>query len=281
MPGAVEVTTGTEGAIMIGVDEVEFDVVGPNVPVVLDVWEVASRPEDLTDVPRVDGKSAQSTEAITPEAVTQAYGVNGPVIGTRQDWGADESIREFSPNYTESGLGVTIHHTAGSNSYTSGQVPAILRGIYDFHAQSRGWGDVGYNLLVDKHGRAWEGRRGGANEGLRTAHANGMNYATAGISILGDYSVSQVPSSGFEAMAAVTAWRLDVNDLAAQDTFRYENTLKAGLARCQLFTGTAMSIAPHALAITSPTDWGIHRSGGVLSDPQPDRCAEVRRRESV
>ncbi|MBW8172647.1 cell wall-binding repeat-containing protein [Ornithinimicrobium sp. Arc0846-15] len=224
LPGAVEVTTGTEGTIMIGVDEVQFDVVGPSVPVVLDVWEVASRPDDLVDVPRVDGKSADSAEVITPDAVTQAYSVNGPIIGTRQHWGADESIREYSPNYTESGLGVTIHHTAGSNSYSSGQVPAILRGIYDFHAVSRGWGDVGYNILVDKYGRAWEGRRGGANEGLRTAHANGMNYATAGISILGDYTATNVPSAGFEAMAAVTAWRLDVNDLSAQDTFRYENT---------------------------------------------------------
>lgn len=226
LPGAVEVTTGTEGTIMIGVDEVQFDVAGPSVPIVLDVWEVASRPDDLVNVPRVDGKSANSTEAISPDAVSQAYAVNGPIIGTRQDWGADEAIREFSPNYTESGLGVTIHHTAGSNSYSSGQVPAIVRGIYDFHAVSRGWGDVGYNLLIDKYGRAWEGRRGGANEGLRTAHANGMNYATAGISIVGDYSATNVPSAGFEAMAAATAWRLDVNDLSAQDTFRYENTFE-------------------------------------------------------
>lgn len=226
LPGVTEVTTGTEGTILIGVDEVQIEVVGPDAAVVLDVWQVSSRPEDLSaaDLPRVDGKSVQSTDAITPDAVTQAYSVNGPVIATRQDWGADESIREFSPNYTERGLGVTIHHTASSNSYTSAQVPAILRGVYEFHAVSRAWGDVGYNLLVDKYGRAWEGRRGGANQSLRTAHANGMNYATAGISLIGNYSTSDVPSAGFEAMAAVTAWRLDVHGRSAGNTFEYENT---------------------------------------------------------
>ena len=50
-----------------------------------------------------------------------------------------------------------MHHTVGTNSYTADQVPAILRGIYDFHVNGRGWSDVGYNFLIDRFGRIWGG----------------------------------------------------------------------------------------------------------------------------
>jgi hypothetical protein len=56
---------------------------------------------------------------------------------------------------------VVLHHTASSNDYGPADVPALLRGFYAYHVRSRGWSDVGYNVLVDRFGTAWEGRAGG------------------------------------------------------------------------------------------------------------------------
>ena len=40
------------------------------------------------------------------------------------------------------------------------QSASIVRGIYHYHAVTLDWGDIGYNFLVDKWGRAFEGRKG-------------------------------------------------------------------------------------------------------------------------
>jgi uncharacterized protein with LGFP repeats len=84
-----------------------------------------------------------------------------PVIRSRAEWGADESLRTEAPSYSRTLEAVTVHHTAGSNDYTEARCPAVLRGIYAFHVKSRGWSDIGYNVLVDRFGTAWEGRAGG------------------------------------------------------------------------------------------------------------------------
>ena len=214
---------GTEGDVVLGADTIQVQVQGPSVKVMLDVWgsDPVAADRDAEQQTRVDGSSVGSTQAITPETTSST--VNGPVINTRQQWGADESVRKWSPNYIEETKGITLHHTAGVNDYSAAQVPSILRGIYQYHAVTLDWGDVGYNMLVDKYGRAWEGRRGGANTSLRVAQALGMNYATAGISILGDYDRVEVPRAGFEAMAAVTAWKLDAHNLSVNSTFRHTN----------------------------------------------------------
>ena len=53
---------------------------------------------------------------------------------------------------------VVIHHTATSNTYTDGA--AEVRAIYTYHTRTLGWGDIGYNALVDKYGNIYEGRHG-------------------------------------------------------------------------------------------------------------------------
>ena len=50
-----------------------------------------------------------------------------------------------------------------------------MRGIYTYHARTLGWCDVGYNVLVDKYGQAFEGRRGGLDRNVQGAHAGGFS----------------------------------------------------------------------------------------------------------
>ncbi len=227
-----EVSTGTDGDLVVGrlQVQVELDVSdadGVSEPTAT-VWTEAVRPADSGDALSLaaDGppfdSSRPSTQRRREEAATTSGGA-GLGIATRAQWGADESLRKWSPNYIDSQAGVTIHHTAGTNSYSADQVPAILRGIYRYHAVTRDWGDVGYNLFVDKYGRAWEGRRGGPETALRTAHAFGMNYTTAGIALVGDYTSTAVPQAAFNALARVTAWKLGAHGNTVTGTFRHEN----------------------------------------------------------
>lgn len=115
-------------------------------------------------------------------------------IISRVEWGADE-IKRFKEDkliWPEEYAGVKkiiIHHTAGSDG---GNDPkATVRAIYDWHSKGRGWGDVGYNYLIDPQGNIYEGRNGG--EGVMGGHAYddakkvGWNRGTIGISILGTY----------------------------------------------------------------------------------------------
>ena len=70
----------------------------------------------------------------------------------------------------------------------------MMRSIYRYHAVSRGWGDIGYNVIVDKFGRRWEGRAGGLASTVVGAHAGGFNSGTFGVSMLGNYESVNPPS---------------------------------------------------------------------------------------
>ncbi|MGB3594215.1 MAG: cell wall-binding repeat-containing protein [Ornithinimicrobium sp.] len=222
---ATEVSTGTEGDLVMGPLKIEIGVTAQASDVTLTVWSVPAEVNDADAVTRrADGSSLSSKYGGAEAAKEAAAGASpGLVIGTRAQWGADESLRKWSPNYIDDTEGVTIHHTAGTNNYSASQVPAILRGIYQYHAVTRDWGDVGYNLFVDKYGRAWEGRRGGAETSLRTAHSLGMNYTTAGIALLGDYNKVDVPRAAFDAAARLTAWKLLTHGINRSSSFAHEN----------------------------------------------------------
>ncbi|WP_448073251.1 N-acetylmuramoyl-L-alanine amidase [Georgenia yuyongxinii] len=140
-----------------------------------------------------------------------------PTIPTRADWGADESLRTWAPQ-TGNVTGVVVHHTAGANGYTAEAVPGIIRGIYTYHAKSLRWGDIGYDVIVDAYGRAWEGRYGGLDRALIAAHASGVNSTTFGISVMGNFDKIKVPDAAFRTVAQVIAWKFAVHGISTTGT---------------------------------------------------------------
>jgi hypothetical protein len=104
----------------------------------------------------------------------------------------------------------TVHHTADKNTYAAADVPAIMRSIYAYHAVSLNWGDIGYNVVVDKFGRAWEGRSGGLASTVIGAHAGGFNTATFGVSMLGNYDIVDTTPAMIGTVAGVIAWKLSL-----------------------------------------------------------------------
>jgi hypothetical protein len=143
--------------------------------------------------------------------------VHLPLLGpvrNRADWGADERMRRGAPAYASTVSAVVVHHTAGGNDYGPADVPARLRADYAYHVRSRGWSDLGYNLVVDRFGRLWEGRAGGIGRAVVGTHAQGFNTGTLGVSVMGDYTRAPADAAVVDALARVAAfagrtWRFD------------------------------------------------------------------------
>jgi hypothetical protein len=194
-----------------------------------------------------ESRALDEAEAATPM----------PPIYSRAQWGADESIRAWDPSYAPSIKAATIHHTADKNSYTADAVPGIMRAIYAYHTISRGWGDIGYNVIVDKFGRAWEGRYSG-DRGIASpvvgAHAGGFNTGTFGVSMLGDYSTTTPSEAVVDTVAALVAWKLSLYGVDPRGT----TTLVSGGG------GTAKYAAGTSVRV--PTVFG-HRDVGSTSCP--------------
>ena len=114
------------------------------------------------------------------------------------------------PRYAGRVYFAVVHHTAGSNSYTAAQSPAIVRAIELYHVKGNGWNDIGYNFLVDKYGQVFEGRIGGIDRNVVGAHAEGFNTGSTGVALLGNYGATSITPAAQRALVSLLAWRLDV-----------------------------------------------------------------------
>ena len=136
----------------------------------------------------------------------------GPSIVSRAEWGSPEPDRsEWSPEYAKLNR-VIIHHTAvipGTDS------AAAVRAIWQYHAKSLGWGDIGYNYLVDQSGRIYQGRYFDQsyaetnNVDVVAGHAYGNNVGTSGIAALGDFDGNMSPTANLiHSMGEMSAYKL-------------------------------------------------------------------------
>ncbi|MBA2460227.1 MAG: N-acetylmuramoyl-L-alanine amidase [Actinobacteria bacterium] len=149
-----------------------------------------------------------SPSAAVPLRSLQTAG--SPGVVSRAGWGADEAIKRAAPSFAPEVRVAIVHHTAGSNGYTPAESAAIVRGIQIYHVKGNGWNDIGYNFLVDKYGKVFEGRYGGIDRNVVGAHAEGFNTGSVGAAVLGEYSSLSVTAKARESLAQLLAWRLDL-----------------------------------------------------------------------
>lgn len=152
---------------------------------------------DVTGTPRTTARAARQVDQVAG-------------IQPRSAWDPNNECAPRATADTGSVQAVVVHHTAGSNEYTQAQVPAVLLAICKYHRNSNGWNDIGYNVLVDKYGGAWEGRAGGLTNAVIGAHAQGFNSVTAGVSMLGDFTSIAPSPEQLATVARVAAWKLAV-----------------------------------------------------------------------
>lgn len=160
--------------------------------------------ESLVGDGSVDLSDARLTAAVAP-----------PPIITRAQWGADESKRRGTPEFAQIRR-IILHHTATQNDDPD---PAQrLRAIYQSHL-NRNFNDIGYNFVVDHHGRIFEGRwarnyaPGEVHSGESTdgrgvigAHSAGNNSGSVGIAILGFYGTTGPSAAAIESVIKLAAW---------------------------------------------------------------------------
>ncbi|RBY86578.1 N-acetylmuramoyl-L-alanine amidase [Blastococcus sp. TF02A-30] len=244
---------GPSGAVRGGTDPLWT---GPSRGVEVIVQAVdGSEPRDV-QLELIDPGSSPADDVPGAPTITDTAhaAMTMPAIYSRAQWGADEGLMTWGPEYAPTLKAATIHHTADSNDYAAADVPAIMRSIYAYHAVSRAWGDIGYNVIVDKFGRAWEGRSGGLASTVIAAHAGGFNTSTFGISLLGNYELVTPSAAMIETAAAVAAWKLSLHGVDPKGTTVLTSS------------GGGTSKYPAGRAVTLPTIFG-HRDVGATACP--------------
>ncbi|NYG58304.1 hypothetical protein BJ980_001227 [Nocardioides daedukensis] len=186
-------------------DDLEMVLINPGVAAADD------DPVPPAPAPESPGVESPETTDQTPTVTTSATRrtVPRPTIYSRKQWGADESWKNGSPRYTDMMKQVHVHHTVNANDYRSWQTAGILRGIYRYHTKTLGWFDIGYNFLVDRFGRIWEGRSGGVGNLVQGAHTLGFNHNSVGVAVIGNYETRTASRTVLRALADISAWKFD------------------------------------------------------------------------
>jgi hypothetical protein len=135
-----------------------------------------------------------------------------PSIISRAGWGANESWRRGTPSY-RTPVAAVLHHTATTNSYTQAEAAAQVRNMYYWHTNGNGWNDLGYNFVVDRFGRIYEGRAGGVTQGVIGAHAGGWNTGTFGVAIMGHHNQVAPSAASVNAANGLIAWKFGLHGI--------------------------------------------------------------------
>lgn len=157
--------------------------------------------------------SPGQVDAVTPGMLYQApkpmneltsCGCQQPGFATRTDWNCPDGQSpscvspEFSPT-----THLIVHHSAGPNSSTNWA--ATVLSIWNFHVNTNGWCDIGYNWVIDPNGIVYEGRGGGNN--VKGAHFCGANSGTVGICLLGNFESDTPTTAALASLRRLLAWK--------------------------------------------------------------------------
>lgn len=175
-----------------------------------------------------------------PSASTAQAAVAAPPIVTRQQWGANDSYRfdwagheKWPVSYFPLQV-LVVHHTDGRNNDPNPE--ATIRAIYYDDAIIRGWGDMGYNFLIDAQGHVYEGRHArayasgephdeedAAGNVARGAHAKGFNSGTLGIVLLGTFDTVRPTAAARNALVQLLAWESERHHVNPTTASTYVN----------------------------------------------------------
>jgi hypothetical protein len=134
-----------------------------------------------------------------------------PAVVSRSAWGSPDGQGSRATPAYRAVTHMVVHHTADSNTLASGQRWADrVRAIWSFHTITRGWGDIGYNFLIDPNGVIYEGRAGGDNA---VGFHDTANYGSMGVSLIGTYSATAPTESALGSLVELLSWKAEQRDI--------------------------------------------------------------------
>lgn len=147
-----------------------------------------------------------------PQLRAATASVARPPVVSRTAWGSpDGQGSRVAADYR--GVDhLVVHHTADSNSLyaTEPNWAARVRAIWVYHTINRGWGDIGYNYLIDPNGVVYEGRAGGDNA---VGFHDTANYGSMGVAMLGTYQSMTPRQATQDALVQLLAWKASQRDI--------------------------------------------------------------------
>jgi len=153
----------------------------------------------------IDAKAGPRISDVTPSSLDPSS--NRPPIIAREEWGAERAYggadrgEVLWPPLYDTVRHVIIHHSDTPRF----RDPLIeIRSIHYYHAIARGWGDIGYNYLVDYMGNVYEGRVGGEN--AVGGHAFQYAHGSVGICSMGNFSLETSTPEAIAGLTWITSW---------------------------------------------------------------------------
>ena len=149
--------------------------------------------------------------SLSLRAAAQIDGVSiggGHVILPRDTWGADlPPAGPMTPEAPDDVRFLLVHHSASPNGYSRDQSIRYLRSFYHYHtSDEKGWPDIAYNFLVDRHGQIFEGRRGSIESPVRGDATGGSQGFALLTCFIGDHQEVAPTEAAQASMVALLAW---------------------------------------------------------------------------
>ena len=144
-----------------------------------------------------------------------------PDFYNRNEWGCPDGQEPSCswPPYTNVSH-LVVHHSATSN--TSNDWPAVVLSFWDYHVNTLGWCDIGYNWLVDPEGNLYEGRGGGNN--VKGAHFSCANAYTMGVCVIGNFTDIGPTHAAKDKLIRLLSWKSCQNELTPTEIVYHSPT---------------------------------------------------------
>ncbi len=176
--------------------------------------------------PRISKLTLSFIDAGNSGAVTsQPAGGQKPPVISRSSWGAPDGQQSptWLPLYQQA-THIIIHQTGTSNTATDWA--AEVRALWFAQAKVRGWGDLGYNFLIDPLGNIYEGRAGGDNVVGGAAYPFSNGSVT--VALLGSYLTNAPSDVQGAALVRLLGWKVNQLGLDPQGSSKITAYLACG-----------------------------------------------------
>ncbi len=107
-----------------------------------------------------------------------------------------------------------IHHGASSNTYTN--PISVIQGYWNYHVNTKGWKDIGYNYVMDRYGNIYQGRYNPAypEKEVWGAHTgSGNNKHSFAVCFMGNFQNIHPTSVSFNKLTKFMAWQYAKYDI--------------------------------------------------------------------